>query len=125
MHELGIINGVLDASKKAAVDAGATKLVAVSLSYGEMTEVIEDALRFAFEALTEDDPFLKGATLNLNIIKPKSRCLDCGHEFEHDRFHVCCPQCESPMTQLLCGREMNIDSIEVETPEEGDNKANR
>ena len=48
MHELGIMTSVLDAAKESAREAGATKLLKVSLSVGEMTEAIEDALVFAF-----------------------------------------------------------------------------
>ena len=106
MHELGIMTGVIEAAEKAARDSGATRLLKVNLSIGEMTEAIEDALVFAWEALTEDDPYAKGAELAINMIKPKSRCLEC------DGF----------ATELLCGRELQIDSIEVDLPddEEGD-----
>lgn len=118
MHELGIMTGVMDAVGTAARDAGATKLLKVSLSVGEMTEAIEDALVFAFEALTDDDPFTKGAELEINMIRPKSRCLECGEVFEHDRFHMFCPVCDSFGTELLAGRELQIDSIEVDLPDD-------
>ena len=110
MHELGIMTGVLDAASQAAHEAGATRLLKVSLSIGEMTEAIEDAL-------VESDPFLKDAQLEVNMIRPKSRCLECGAEFEHDRFHMFCPECDSFATELLAGRELQIDSIEVDLPD--------
>ena len=103
MHELGIMTGVIEAAEKAARDSGATRLLKVNLSIGEMTEAIEDALVFAWEALTEDDPYAKGAELAINMIKPKSRCLECGAVFEHDRFHMFCPECDGFATELLCG----------------------
>ena len=65
MHELGIMTGVIEAAEKAARDSGATRLLKVNLSIGEMTEAIEDALVFAWEALTEDDPSAKGAELTM------------------------------------------------------------
>ena len=49
MHELGIMTGVMDAVTTSAQQAGATRVLKVSLSVGEMTEAIEDALMFAFE----------------------------------------------------------------------------
>lgn len=120
MHELGIMTGVLDAASKAAHDAGATKLLGVRLSIGEMTEAIEDALVFAWEALTEGDPFVQGAALEINMVRPKSRCLECGEQFEHDRFHMFCPACDSFATELIAGRELQIDSIEVDLPDDDD-----
>lgn len=123
MHELGIMTGVMDAVTKSAHDAGADKVLKVTLSVGEMTECIQDALEFAFEALTEDDPFVRDAELTINMIKPKSRCLECGTEFEHDRFHMFCPECDSFATELLAGRELQIDSIEVDIPDDEEESA--
>ena len=48
MHELGIMTSVLDSAREAAQDAGALRLLSITLSVGEMTEAIEDALQFAF-----------------------------------------------------------------------------
>ena len=123
MHELGSMTGVMDAVTKSAHDAGADKVLKVTLSVGEMTECIQDALEFAFEALTEDDPFVRDAELTINMIKPKSRCLECGAEFEHDRFHMFCPECDSFATELLAGRELQIDSIEVDIPDDEEESA--
>ena len=41
MHELGIMTGVMEAVEKSVVQAGATKVLKVTLSIGEMTEAIE------------------------------------------------------------------------------------
>ena len=117
MHELGIMTSVLAAAKESAREAGATRLLKVSMSVGEMTEAIEDALVFAFEALTEGDPLTQGAELSITMVKPKSHCLECGATYEHDRFHMLCPECDSFATELLAGRELQIDSIEVDIPD--------
>ena len=117
MHELGIMTGVIDSVKTAALDAGATRLLKVTLSVGEMTEAVDTALQFAFEALCDDDPFTKGAELEVNMIRPKSRCLECGAVYENDRFSMFCPECDGFVTELIAGREMQIDSIEVDLPD--------
>ena len=52
------------------------------------------------------------------MIRPRSVCLECGHEFEHDLHNRFCPVCDSFATELLAGRELQIDSIEVDLPEE-------
>jgi hydrogenase nickel incorporation protein HypA/HybF len=117
MHEMGIISSVLDSATTAAHDAGAIKLLQVDLRIGEMTEAIEDALMFAFEALTDQDEFTRGAKLQVHMVQPKSICLECGEEFMHDRFHMFCPACDSFATELLCGRELEITSIEVDLPD--------
>lgn len=123
MHELGIMTGVMDAVTASAHEAGADKVLKITLSVGEMTECIEDALVFAFEALSEDDSFVSDAELVINMIKPKSRCLECGAEYEHDRFHMFCPECDSFATELIAGRELQIDSIEVDIPDDEEESA--
>ncbi len=122
MHELGIMTGVMDAVTSSAQQAGATRVLKVSLSVGEMTEAIEDALIFAFEALSEQREYAlcEGAELEITMVRPKSRCLECGAEYEHDRFHMLCPECNSFATELIAGRELQIDSIEVDLPDEDD-----
>lgn len=102
---------------EAARGAGALRVTDIFLSVGEMTEAVPDALQFAFEALSEGG-ICEGATLHISTVRPKSRCLECGAEYEHDRFHQHCPECESPFTELLAGREMQIDSIEVDLPDD-------
>lgn len=116
MHELGIMTGVMDAVETSAKQAGATSVLKINLSVGEMTEAIEDALFFAFEALSEGT-MCEGAEFKITMIKPKSRCLECGEEYEHDRFHMLCPKCDSFATELIAGRELQIDSIEVDIPD--------
>lgn len=118
MHELGIMTGVMESVEKAARGAGADRVLKVSLDVGVMTEAIEDALQFAFEALSENNPYFEGATLEVTMIEPKSICTQCGNEFNHDRFHMLCPECGSPFLQLLEGKELQISSIEVDMPDD-------
>ena len=116
MHEMSIVSGVLDAVTQSAQDAGAEKVLAITLRIGDMTEVIDEALSFAFEALTEGT-MCEGAKLDVIKVAPRSLCFECGEEFDHDRFHRVCPQCGSYETHLLQGRELSIESIEVELPD--------
>lgn len=122
MHELGIMTGVVESVSQAARDAGATKVLKVSLSVGVMTEAIEDALVFAFEALSETEPIMEGAQLEIAMVEPRSRCLECGLVFDHDRFHVSCPECGG-FAELITGKELRIDSIEVDIPDEDEAQA--
>ena len=116
MHEMSIVAGVLDAVQASAVDAGAERVTKITLRIGDMTEVIDEALEFAFEALTEGT-MCEGAELDVIKVAPRSVCFECGEEFDHDRFHRLCPTCGSYETQLLQGRELSIESIEVEFPD--------
>ena len=117
MHEMGIIAGVLETTIRSATDAGVQCVLGVTLRIGEMTEAIPEALEFAFEALSEGT-ICEGAQLTVNIVGPRSICAECGEEFDHDRFHRACPACGGYETILIAGRELEIESIEVELEDE-------
>ncbi len=112
MHEMGITQGILEAAVEAAERAGADSITEIRISVGELTEVVEFALQFAFEALTPGT-IAEGATLVVTHVAPRSRCNDCGAEYDHDRFTMLCPECDSLNVTLLQGRELQIDSIET------------
>ena len=116
MHEMSIVSGVIDAVVPSAEQAGATRVLAITLRIGDMTEVVDEALEFAFEALT-DGTLCEGAQLIVNKILPRSLCFECGNEFDHDRFHRTCPACGSYETRLVAGKELEIESIEVDLPD--------
>ena len=116
MHEMSIVAGVIDAVVPSAEQAGAERVLAISLRIGDMTEVVDEALEFAFEALTEGT-MCEGAELRVTKVHPRSVCFECGDEFDHDRFHRACPACGSYETRLVAGKELEIESIEVDLPD--------
>jgi hydrogenase nickel incorporation protein HypA/HybF len=117
MHEMGITQGILSASFDAARQAHAECITEIRVSVGELTEIQEFALQFAFEALTPGT-MAEGATLVVTHIPATSRCNECGVEYAHDRFEMLCPECGTFNVTPLTGREMRIDSIE--TPDDPD-----
>ena len=119
MHEYYIVEGVLDSVIPAAEKAGADKLVCVRLRVGDMTEVVQESLDFMWGICCEQrGPMVEGCRLEVEYVYPRSACLKCGHEFEHDRFHLKCPECGSASTMLLSGRELEIASMDVDIPDD-------
>jgi hydrogenase nickel incorporation protein HypA/HybF len=116
---MGITQGILDASFEAAEAAGAKRIIDIRISVGELTEVVDFALQFAFEALTPGT-LAEGATLTVNHVSARSHCNACGEDYEHDRFQMVCPRCDGFDVSLLQGRELQIDSIETEDDVEDD-----
>jgi hydrogenase nickel incorporation protein HypA/HybF len=117
MHEMGITQSILAASFDAAREAGATRITEIRISVGELTETVDFALEFAFEALTPET-MAEGATLVINKVPARSHCNECGLDYDHDRFQMVCPSCSSMNVMLLQGRELKIDSIEADDGEE-------
>jgi hydrogenase nickel incorporation protein HypA/HybF len=113
MHEMSIMQSVFDAAFEALKDSGQTRITEIRLSIGELTEIQDVALRFAFEAL-KPDTAARNAELKITMLVPRSSCCECGAEFEHDRFTMLCPQCASIDIKLLQGRELQIDALEAD-----------
>jgi hydrogenase nickel incorporation protein HypA/HybF len=126
VHEMGITQEVLAAVIDASKAAGATRVNVVRLTVGELTEVVPDALQFAWECLTPGTP-VEGAVLEIRETPGRSVCMVCGTEFEHDRFDRRCTasECGSFSTQEISGRELKIDDIDVDLPGEHDGDADR
>lgn len=118
MHEMSIVDGVLNAAIQTAQASGATRIISVTLRIGDMREVVPEALDFAWEALRENDPLTVDTELITEAVHPRSVCVQCGAEFDHDRFHCRCPKCGSGQTITERGRELDIVSIEIETPDD-------
>ena len=119
MHEYSIVEGVLDSVIPAAEKAGADRIVCVRLRVGDMTEVVQESLDFMWGICCEQrGPMVEGCRLEVEYVYPRSACLKCGHEFEHDRLHLKCPECGSASTMLLSGRELEIASMDVDIPDD-------
>jgi len=114
---MGICKGILDAAIEAAQQRNATKVNEIRISVGELTEIVEFALQFAFESLSEGT-MAEGGTLVVEHISAASRCPQCGAEFEHGVFDAICPECGNPFTESIRGRELRIDSIDIDLPDD-------
>lgn len=113
MHEFSLMSSVLTTALTAASECNALKITSIKLTIGQLSEVLPDAMYFAHEALTAGT-IAEGSTLSMTMVEARSRCLQCGHEYIHDRFKRSCPNCDSLACELLTGRELEITSIEVE-----------
>ncbi len=111
---MGIAEGILASAIAAASDAGATRIDRVDVTVGALTEVMDDALRFAWDALTPGT-MAEGSTLSITTPGARSRCVECGVEFDHGRFDGgVCASCGSFLVELLAGRELTISGIDID-----------
>jgi hydrogenase nickel incorporation protein HypA/HybF len=108
LHELAIIEGVLDTVTARLGDA---KVACVRLEIGELSGVVEDALRFSFDLATEGTT-LQGASLEITQVPGRCRCRACGSEFSPGGMIMLC-SCGSADAEVLSGQELTIASVKV------------
>lgn len=117
MHEMSIAASLIDIVKDELDKHGAEKLLMVRVCHGTLTNIVPDALSFAFEVQTQNTP-LEGAELELKEIPLTVKCGDCGHEFipeNGDMFYMPCPECGREFAhEVISGRELYVDHLEAE-----------
>jgi hydrogenase nickel incorporation protein HypA/HybF len=114
MHEMAIVRSIMDIIEDQAKQHNAQKVIGVNLEFGFLTAVQPQAVRFAFDILSEGT-CAQGATLNVKIIPLKVKCVQCGAEKTMDRYDPFCSVCQEGAVEILEGKdEMRIASLEVE-----------
>ena len=120
MHELSIAASIVDAVTESASAYPGARVKAVRLRVGALASVIEDSLQFCWELAADGTP-LAGATLVINKVPVVVHCAACGVDSELDGVQSFrCPRCGEIAADLRHGRELEIESIEIEEPDPGE-----
>ena len=113
MHEMGIALQIVEiASASLPPDLGAARVAAVNLKIGKLAAVVPESLRFCFDVAVQDTP-LAAAKLVIDEVPVTARCKDCDAHWTIDEAVFICQTCQSGSLEILSGRELDIESIEV------------
>ena len=113
MHEMGIAMQIVEiAIDSIPSDLQGKAVETVNLKVGKLSAIVPDSLRFCFDVVTRDTA-LAGAKLNIEEIPVTARCKECGFEWIIDGPAFACKNCQSGAIDIITGRELDIDSIEI------------
>ena len=109
MHELAIAQRLIEVMTGAAPAGG--RIVSARLLLGELSGVQAEALGFAFEASV---PGTRAEGCRLDVVRVPSelRCRACGATRGGDLLDPC-PVCGHVGCEVLKGRELQLESLEV------------
>jgi hydrogenase nickel incorporation protein HypA/HybF len=113
MHEIGIADAIIEASLTEAGRRPGSKLVRVGVRVGVLAGVDGDALRFAFTALIKGTD-LDAVDFEIKGCPRRSRCVECGREFESAMYSEPCPGCGSADVALVGGEELDLEYVELD-----------
>jgi hydrogenase nickel incorporation protein HypA/HybF len=113
MHELSVTQNLLTIVLEHAQKAGAGRVLRIDLRIGEMSGIVDESVQFYFDFISRDTP-AAGARLNIARVPARFRCSACDAEFEPKDGSWLCPGCGAAAGKLIAGREMSVESIEVE-----------
>jgi len=113
MHEVGIMSAAIDAVLAEARSRGAVRVHRVMIRIGALAGVDPDALRFAFETVTDDTP-AAGSELIVDLVPVRVHCGACAVDFAtEERAVFACPHCGQLSGDIRAGREMELTRIEI------------
>ncbi|NOY80651.1 MAG: hydrogenase maturation nickel metallochaperone HypA [Kiritimatiellaeota bacterium] len=91
-------------------------LLRARVAVGRLRQIVPENLRFAFEVLTRDTP-AEGASLELREIPVTATCGGCGWHGEVEPNRFVCPECGGTNLEAHTGRELFLESLEIEDDE--------
>lgn len=114
MHEAAIAQNIIE-ELGGRIENGEIngRVRTIYVSVGRLTAVVPDNLCFLFEVLAEDS-VLAGASLAIEHIPVRIRCIDCKADVEIEDIDFHCTRCGSANVDIASGRELMIESVEVE-----------
>ncbi len=93
------------------------RVVEVRLKVGALASVVVDSLEFCWGIATEGTP-LAGSRLVVNTLPVVMHCAACDANVELEGVQSFrCPRCDEPCSDLRQGRELDIESFEIEEAE--------
>ncbi len=117
MHELSIVQSVVQSVTEWLQTQPAARVKTVNLRVGALSAVVEDALQFGFDVATRDTP-LEGSTLVVHTLPIVIYCPQCKELRQLPGTQAfLCPQCGTPAGDVRQGREIEIESLEIEDQE--------
>lgn len=116
MHEIGLIQAVMDEVSRVAEANGVKRVTRVRLVVGRLNGAIPEALEFAFSVLTPGTMF-EGARLEIESVPVRLNCPHCGAESQGEDLAYFCPECGG-RARIVAGQELYIDYFEGDDEDE-------
>ena len=113
MHELGITENIVNIALAKAGEAQANKVIQINLVIGELSGFAPDCIQFYFDFLSKDT-IAHGSVLHFELVPTQLRCRNCSAIFHPQDTLWSCPECRDQSVEIFKGRELYIESMEVE-----------
>ena len=113
MHELSIVQNIIEIVTAEAEKSSAKKVTGVHLEIGKLSGVEYKLIEFALKNLSKDS-VLDSAEIIIDKPAGRARCNECGNKFAMDDFIGYCDACKSFDIEIINGKELRIKNITIE-----------
>ena len=119
MHELSIVTSVVESVTESLAAYPGARVLEVRLRVGALASVVPESLEFCYGIASEGTP-LEGSQLVVNVLPVVMHCEACdrGCRSLDGVQSFRCPRCGEPCSEMRQGRELEIESIEIDEVEE-------
>jgi hydrogenase nickel incorporation protein HypA/HybF len=126
MHELSIVSSVVESVTEALAalpgSSRGARVLEVRLRVGALASVVTESLEFCYGIASEGTP-LEGSRLVVNVLPVVMHCETCRDDVELDGVQSFrCPRCGEPCSEMRQGRELEIESFEIDEMNEAEVK---
>ena len=113
MHELSIALSILDIVEQEADRHGGAPVEAIHVRMGPLSGVVKEALLSAYQLAIERTPFER-SRLIIEEVPIVIYCARCQAERTvHSVQWFCCAECNTPASEVLRGRELELAALEL------------
>jgi hydrogenase nickel incorporation protein HypA/HybF len=112
MHEMSLMESVVEIACDAARENGATRIKSIRIDVGVLSHVDPEALRFCYDAIRRGS-MAEEAELDIIRIPGEGWCLDCEKTVPLQERFGACPECGRHHVQMTSGDELKIRDLEV------------
>mgnify|MGYP002563573081 FL=1 len=113
MHEYPITEQIIKIAGEHCRKSGGTRVTKVNLVIGDYSGYVGESVQMYFDIISQDT-ICEGAIVEIQHVKPKLRCTQCGELFEKRPMTFDCPRCGGQGEPTDIGKEFYIESIEIE-----------
>lgn len=113
MHELSIVEGILEAVIPEVEKYDVSRVLSIKLKIGELSGVVPECINYYFD-IAARGTIAEGAKIIIEKTPVCIKCPDCGYDGSIERGSFRCPQCGGIHFKIISGKEYFVDSVEAE-----------
>jgi hydrogenase nickel incorporation protein HypA/HybF len=112
MHEVGMMENILDVAVERANEVGAQHIRLVQMRVGRASGIVPDSLELAFD-IAKKGTMAENGKLQVEYLPLRCYCANCNIEFEPIDELYECPECHQPYCEVRQGKEFELAFLEV------------
>lgn len=113
IHELSITEEILRISIENARYENARRILSIHIKIGEITGFNPESIQFYFSIISRGT-IAENAELKMEIVPSSAKCINCGKVYSIQERVLICPYCGDINSEILTGKDVIIETLEVE-----------